>query len=197
MRSRRSICDSCWVGCCIHHHHHFICPIIQQYAHLREYDSRRAGQQGPTRTLTAAPKTFNKNILHEVTTLRRYTNLFIIIIIIYPRDAILALVLAMALCLSVTSRCSIETAERIELGFGKEASFHLSYTVLKKIRVSPKISVLSFLWNFVTNFGLRKFRYSISIVETCYQLSSTMVDAQSVINWSTKLTILSTASLSR
>jgi len=35
------------------HHHHFICPIIQQYAHLREYDSRRAGQQGPIRTLTA------------------------------------------------------------------------------------------------------------------------------------------------
>ena len=30
-----------------HHHHHFICPIIQQYAHLHEYNSRRAGQQGP------------------------------------------------------------------------------------------------------------------------------------------------------
>jgi len=44
-----------------HHHYHFICPIIQQYAHLREYDSRRAGQQGPIRTLTAALKTFNKN----------------------------------------------------------------------------------------------------------------------------------------
>ena len=43
-----------------HHHHHFICPIIQQYAHFREYDSRRAGQQGPIRTLTAALKTFNK-----------------------------------------------------------------------------------------------------------------------------------------
>jgi len=36
--------------------HHFICPIIQQYAHLHEYDSRRAGQQGPIRTLTAALK---------------------------------------------------------------------------------------------------------------------------------------------
>ena len=42
-----------------HHHHHVICPIIQQYAHFREYDSRRAGQQGPIRTLTDAPKTFN------------------------------------------------------------------------------------------------------------------------------------------
>jgi len=39
------------------HHHHLFCPIIQQYAHLREYDSRRAGQQGPIRTLTAALKT--------------------------------------------------------------------------------------------------------------------------------------------
>ena len=33
----------------------FICPIIQQYAaHLRQYDSRTAGQQGPIRTLTAS-----------------------------------------------------------------------------------------------------------------------------------------------
>jgi len=35
-----------------HHHHHFICPIIQQFAHVRKYDSR-AGQQGPIKTLTA------------------------------------------------------------------------------------------------------------------------------------------------
>jgi len=48
----------------------------------------------------------------------------------------LARVLAMALCpsvcvcLSVTSRSSIETAERIELIFGMGASFHPSYTVL-------------------------------------------------------------------
>ena len=40
-----------------HHHHHFICPIIQQYAHLRQYDSRRAGQQGPTKTPTAVLQT--------------------------------------------------------------------------------------------------------------------------------------------
>jgi len=31
---------------------------IQQYAHLHEYNLRRAGQQGPTRTLTAAPKNY-------------------------------------------------------------------------------------------------------------------------------------------
>ena len=45
-----------------HHHHHFICPIIQQYAHLHEYDSRRAGQQGPIRTLTAAQKRSIKTV---------------------------------------------------------------------------------------------------------------------------------------
>ena len=39
------------------------------------------------------------------------------------------------------------------------------------------------LWHCVPNSGLRKFRHSISIVETCYQLSSRKVDAQSVINW--------------
>ena len=33
-------------------------------------------------------------------------------------------------CLSVTSGCSIEKAERIELVFGRGASFDLSYTVL-------------------------------------------------------------------
>jgi len=46
----------------------------------------------------------------------------------------LARVLAMALCpfpsVSVTSRCSIETDERIGPVFGTEASFDLSYTVL-------------------------------------------------------------------
>jgi len=56
------------------------------------------------------------------------------------RHAKLARVLAMALCLcwsvclsvsvSVTSRCYIETVERIRLVFGTRASFHLSYTVL-------------------------------------------------------------------
>jgi len=33
-------------------------------------------------------------------------------------------------CLSVTSRSSVETAERIELGLDMGGSFHLSYTVL-------------------------------------------------------------------
>ena len=85
--------------------------------------------------------------------------------------------------LSVTSRCSIETAERIKLGFfGTWASFHQSYTVLKGNPVISKNKRTS-LWNFVLKSGLRKFRHGISIVETCYQLSSRMVDADSVIIW--------------
>ena len=52
-----------WFTSVCHHHHHFICPIIQQYAaHLHEYDSRRAGQQGPIRTLTAALKRSIKTV---------------------------------------------------------------------------------------------------------------------------------------
>jgi len=48
--------------------------------------------------------------------------------------------LAMDLCLSasVTSRCCIETAERIRLVFGMEASFDLLYTLLKEIQVALK-----------------------------------------------------------
>jgi len=49
----------------------------------------------------------------------------------YPRDAMLARVLAMVLCLSVSvtsrNRCSIETAEPTRLAFGVGASLDLSY----------------------------------------------------------------------
>ena len=44
------------------HHHHFICPIIQQYAHLRKYDSSTAGQRGPMKTVTAALKRSIKTV---------------------------------------------------------------------------------------------------------------------------------------
>jgi len=54
--------------------------------------------------------------------------------------------------------------------------------VLKRNSVTSKNKAIS-IWNFVLNSGLRKFRHGISIVETCYQLSSRKVDAQSVINW--------------
>ena len=50
----------------------------------------------------------------------------------YLRDAMLPHVLA--LCLSVTSWCSIEVIGRIDLFF----SFDQSYTVLKEIQVSKK-----------------------------------------------------------
>ena len=50
----------------------------------------------------------------------------------YPRNAnaVLVWVPTMALCLSVASQSSMETVERIDLGFGMEASFDLSHAVL-------------------------------------------------------------------
>jgi len=63
---------------------------------------------------------------------------------------------------SVTSRRSIETAEKIGLVFGTGASFGLSDTVLE-ILIPSKNKGTSF-WNFTLNFGLRKFRH----LEACY-----------------------------
>jgi len=67
----------------------------------------------------------------------------------YPRDAMLARVLAwpgvcLSVCLSITSRCSVETDGRIELVFGMKASLDLTHThtVFNKIQVTPKIRVL-------------------------------------------------------
>jgi len=83
---------------------------------------------------------------------------------------------------SVTSRCSVKTDERIELVFGVGASFHLSYTVLEeKFGISRNKG--SSLWIFVLNSGLRKFCHGMSVAKMCYQLSSRKVDAQSMINW--------------
>jgi len=89
---------------------------------------------------------------------------------------------SVCVCPSVTSRSSTKTTERIELVFGMSASFHPSYTVLKGNLVISKNKGTS-LWNIVLKSWLRKFRHGISIVETCYQLSSRKEDAQSVINW--------------
>jgi len=44
----------------------------------------------------------------------------------------LAWILAVAVCLSVTSQSSVEMAEQIGLFFSMRASFHLSYTVVRK-----------------------------------------------------------------
>ena len=60
---------------CIHGiHHHFICPIIRQYAHLLQYNFGRAGQQDPTRTLTAALKRELKQLLgtYSITQVKYY-----------------------------------------------------------------------------------------------------------------------------
>jgi len=73
--------------------------------------------------------------------------------------------------------------ERIDLVFGMGAFFHLSYTVLKGNSGISKNKGTS-LWNFVPNCGLRKLCFGIAIVETCYRLISSKVDAQSVIYWS-------------
>jgi len=109
----------------------------------------------------------------------------------YPRDARLCYArryasvatshdpvsVCLCLCLSVTSRRSIEMAERIELVFRMGASFHPSHTVLKKeIRVSSKIR--AFPSELCPKLRTRKFCFAMSIVETCCQLSSTTVDAQ-------------------
>jgi len=69
-----------------------------------------------------------------------------------PRDVMLARYLLsscvrpfvrLSVCLSVTSRCYIETTGQIELLFSMKASFHLSHTVLGISRT----------------IGLRKFRH--------------------------------------
>ena len=45
-------------------------------------------------------------------------------------------------CLSIISRCSIERAEWIEVVHGTEATLGLSYTMLQRNSVSPKVRVL-------------------------------------------------------
>jgi len=89
-------------------------------------------------------------------------------------------------CLSVTSRSSIETDKRIELvfGVGATSTFRLSYTNLFKGNMGRPIfkNKGTFLRNFIQNSREKKICFGISIVETCYGLCSRMVDAQSVIN---------------
>jgi len=75
----------------------------------------------------------------------------------FPRDAVLAAVLAMALCPSVCRSQAgivfcIQTAERIELVFGVEAILVLSYMLYRNSGNSKHNC--SALWNFVPNSGL-------------------------------------------
>jgi len=90
----------------------------------------------------------------------------------YLRDSMLVPVLAivLCLCLSVRSRCCIETAERIGLVFSMGALSHPSSTVLKGNSSTFKNKGTS-LWNYARNSGLRKFRHSIQIVKVCYRLN--------------------------
>ena len=67
--------------------------------------------------------------------------------------------LATAVCLcpsvSVTSRSSVETVERIGLVFDMGALFHLSYTVLQgNSGISNNKG--TYLWNFAPNCGLKE-----------------------------------------
>jgi len=89
-----------------------------------------------------------------------------------------------SVCLSITSWCSIETVGRIELVLGHRGFLlPILHGIVMKFRCLQKSGQLYLDSNFVLNSGLRKFRHGISIVETCWQLSSTKVGAQSVINW--------------
>ena len=96
----------------------------------------------------------------------------------YLHEAVLARVLAMALCLYVSVT---DWAEQIRLVLAQE--FHSIYPTpcYKEIGIPFKNKGTS-LWNFAPNSGLRKFRHDESIVEMCYQLSSRKVDAQTMIN---------------
>jgi len=91
----------------------------------------------------------------------------------------MALCLSVCLCLPVCHNSEFyRNVGRIELVSGMGASFHPSYTVLKKSGISRNKGTC--LRNFVPNSRLTKFCFSISIVETCYRLSSRKVDAHTV-----------------
>jgi len=113
----------------------------------------------------------------------------------------LARILPMSVPLSVTSRSSIEMAERIVMVLGMGAfstsvdsrrptlcssaqSAHSSTLkrCITKIRVSTKIRVFSF-GTLPHTLDFKKFHHYRSIVEMCYQLSLTQVNDQSVIDW--------------
>jgi len=94
--------------------------------------------------------------------------------------------------LSVTSRRSIETAERIVLVFGQELPSIQLTLCYRKFGYLQNKSIS--LWNFVQNSGLWKFTFGVSIVETCYRLSWQRWDRNKLDRRrSTKLTIPSSS----
>jgi len=101
----------------------------------------------------------------------------------YTHQRVLAMSVSVYVCLSVTSRTSINTNEWIELVSGMRAFFHEYYTVLKRNPGIFSIKATS-IWNIVPNSGLRKFRHGISIVERAINLAwERWTLRDSVINW--------------
>jgi len=103
----------------------------------------------------------------------------------YPRDAVLARVLAMfpclclPVCLSVCHKSVFYRNGRMNRAWFWHESF---LTPILKGNSGISENEGTSVWNFVINSGLKKFCFGISIVETCYRLSSAEMDAQSVIN---------------
>jgi len=95
---------------------------------------------------------------------------------------VLDMALCLSVCLSVSSGVLSKRMNEWSWFFGVESTFHLSYAVCKGNSGISK-SVGTSLWNFVPNSGLRKFCHGILIIGMCCRLSLTMMDAQSVINW--------------
>jgi len=122
--------------------------------HVRNHSSVKTRQNAASNCATPA---YSKTFPIQRTVTVSFDNHF------YPRDAMLARVLAMALCLSVclclpaTSRCSIKRGERISVFFGMKASFNQSHSVLRKFGY--------------LNSGLKKCRHGISIVERAINLA--------------------------
>jgi len=77
-----------------------------------------------------------------------------------------------SVCLSVRHKSEFYSWTTNRAGFGTGASFHPSHPVLKGNLDIFKNKPTCSLWKFVQKSGLGKFCYVISIVETCYRLSS-------------------------
>jgi len=78
--------------------------------------------------------------------------------VFYPRDAMLAQVLAVALCLS-------------QVGVLSKGLNESSWLLAWELPLASFKNKVTPLWKFVQNFGIRKFCFGISIVETCYRLN--------------------------
>ena len=110
----------------------------------------------------------------------------------YPRDAMLARVFAMAQCLV---RLSVSVCHK-SVFYQKEWTDYSTFWREDFFR--PVLHCIyknkgTFLWNFFLNFGLRKFRHGISIVERAINLaresSSVSERDKPDSHWSTKLII--------